>query len=194
MSMKKPSFLCSAALLTLLIPLSGLAQREEEHSPVQKEMETINRDARKLSRQYSDAAQKDSSLQIVAEMQKSAEAAKGLTPSLAEKKADADKTKYMETYKKDMDSLIKELAALKDAVESGDSTKTKAELDKINQLKMSSHKELGVRMGGPGGGPGGLGGQRRNGPPPGGADQGPNQQPNQQPPPHPPISSPAPQQ
>jgi soluble cytochrome b562 len=185
MLMKSPSTCLSAVLLTLIIPLSGFAQREEEHSPVQKEMETINRDARKLNRQYSDPAQKDSSLQIVAEMQKSAETAKGLTPSLAEKKPEPGKAKYMETYKKDMDALIKELAALKDAVASGDSAKTKAELDKLNQLKMSSHKELGVKMGGPGG-PGGPGGQHRMGPPDG-ANQGTDQR-------HPTQSSPAPQQ
>ncbi len=167
--MKLPPFHSAVVAAGLLfVPFGLFAQgpepggggHEHEHSPLQKEMETINRDARKLNRQYSDAAQKDSSLQLVAEMQKSAETARDLTPSKAEKLSGAEKTKYLDTFKKDMDSLLTEIHSLKEAIDAGQSDKIKAELDKINQLKMSSHKELGVQMGpGPGGrrGPGGPG-------------------------------------
>jgi len=120
----------------------------EAHSPVQKQMGIIQRDYRKLTRQYADPAQKSSSLDLVAEMQKSAETAKGLTPSGADKKSDAEKSKYLDTYKKDLDALLKEIGTLKDAIDAGEKEKAKAELDKIGQLKSSSHKELGVKMGG----------------------------------------------
>src|SRR5207302_8415605 len=124
------------------------------------------------------------SVALVTEMQKSADKAKTMVPSKASKLPEAEKTKYMDTYKKDMDALNKELAALKEAVKAGENDKTKAELDKINQLKMSSHKELGVQMGPPGGGrgPGGPGSRRPMGPPPEGA------------PPQPPQATPQPSQ
>ena len=158
MKLKTLTSVTSIALLSIAAPLGANAQGgggpprggQHEDSPLQKEMETINRDVRKLGRQYSDATKKDDSLQLVAEMQKSADTAKGLTPSKAEKLTGAEKTKYMDTYKKDMDALMKEIAALKGAIETGKTDQAKAELDKINQLKMSSHKELSVQMGGPG--------------------------------------------
>jgi len=161
--MKLPAIsLFSALFLQMVV----MAQEPNEHSPLQREMETINRDMRKLNRQYADPAQKASSSEIVTEMQKSVEKAKTLVPPKAEKLPEAEKAKYLSTYKKDMDALETELAALKGAVDAGANDKTKAELDKINHLKMDSHKELGVKMGGPGGGPRGPGGGGRMGPPP----------------------------
>ena len=136
-------------------------------------METINRDMRKLTRQYADPTQKASSQQLVAEMQKSTETATTLTPPKAEKMTDPAKTKYLDLYKKDMDTLTAGLSSLKEAVDAGDADKTKAALDKLNQIKMDSHKELGV---GGGGGHRGPGGHDHQGPPPGapfGDDHGP---------------------
>jgi len=151
-----------ALLPTLLLPLSLWAQESDDHSPVEKEMNVINRNVRRLSRQYADPAQKASSLELVTAMQKSADTAKDLTPSKAAKLPEAEKAKYMDTYKSEMDALIKELGTLKEALDAGENDKAKAELDKINQLKNSSHKKLGVQMGGgrggPGGRPGGPGG------------------------------------
>jgi soluble cytochrome b562 len=129
-------------------------------------MEAINRNLRKLTRQYADPAQKASSLEIVATLQKSAEASKTNFPEKAEKMPEDDKAKYIALFTKDMEALSKQLADLKTAIEAGDNDKAKAQLDALNQLKNSSHKELGVkedRRGGPGGrggrgGPGGPGG------------------------------------
>ena len=81
-------------------------------------------------------------------MQKNVDAAKTLTPSKAEKLTGDERAKYLKTYKKNLDELSTEIAALKQAIDSGASDKAKAALDKIGQLKNSSHKELGVNAGG----------------------------------------------
>jgi hypothetical protein len=166
----KTRFLTVATLLALisfLVPVCGFAD-DDEDSPVGKEMGTINRSFKKLSRQYADATKKDSSLELVAAMQKAVENSKGLTPSKAGKAQ--DKAKYMATFKQNLEALDKELVLLKDAISADKTDVAKAELDKIDKMKGSSHKELGVG-GGRRGGPGGPGGWNRGnqGPGAGGA-------------------------
>jgi len=142
----------------LLSPLSSFAQRPT--SPVEGEMEAMNHAFRQITRQYTDPAQKAATLDLVAQMQKHAETAKTLTPSKAATLTGDEQTKYLDTFHKDLDALIKEIGALKDAVAADKTDVVKAEIDKIGQLKGSSHKELGV----------GGGGHR---PPPPGAPPGP---------------------
>ena len=150
----------------LLLPLSVLAQRGPE-SPVVKEMDGINRNIRTLNRQIADPAQKDSSLQLVDGIQKHIDAALKLTPPQVEKLEGDAKTKMLGTYQNDLNALTREVAALKQAVTDGKTDVARAELDKITKLRDSSHKELGVKMGGgrrrgPGGPP-----PEAGGPPPG---------------------------
>ena len=181
------TFAAFLLLLNLLVPAIGFAQGDDDQSPLGKEMGAMNRNFKTLSRQYADPTKKASSLELVTSIQKNVENEKKLTPSKAEKAA--DKKKYMDTFQKDLDDLGKEVAALKDAISADKPDAVKAELDKINKMKMSSHKELGVGGGGghrgPGG-PGGFGGPGGRGPGgPGGPDGGPR-------PPAEPSGSPAP--
>lgn len=114
-------------------------------------MEALNRNMRKLSRQYSDAAQKESSLKLVSEMLANSEAAKTMIPSQVAKLPEADQAKALEIYHKDMDTLSTELTTLKELITAGDAVAIKAQLDKLNDVKKSGHKDLGVKKGGPGG-------------------------------------------
>jgi soluble cytochrome b562 len=88
-------------------------------------------------------------------MQKHAETARTLTPPKAEKLTGDDQTKYVDTFHKDLDALLKEIGLLKQALTTDKTDAAKAEIDKIAQLKESSHKELGVG-----------GGHKHGGPPP----------------------------
>ncbi len=142
--------------LTLLLPLRTFAQAGKD-SPLHNEMEAINRSLRLINRQYADPAQKASTLELVATMQKHAETARTLTPPKSDKLAAADQTKYLDTFHKNLDALIKEIGLLKQAIAAGKTDAARAEIDKISQLKDSSHKELGVNMGG----------GKHRGPPPG---------------------------
>jgi soluble cytochrome b562 len=140
--------------LALLLPLRTFAE-EGKDSPLHVEMEAINRSLRLINRQYADPAQKASTLELVATMQKHAETARTLTPPKAEKLTGDDQTKYVDTFHKDLDALLKEIGLLKQALTTDKTDAAKAEIDKIAQLKESSHKELGVG-----------GGHKHGGPPP----------------------------
>lgn len=134
-------------LFALLVPAKTFAAEGKE-SPLQGQMEGINRSLRTLKRQYADPAQKASSLALVSAMQKYAETARTLTPPKATKGTAAENAKYLDTFHKDLDKLLPEIAALKAAVTADKTDVVTAEIDKIEHLKDSSHKELGVKMGG----------------------------------------------
>ena len=145
-----------AMLLALLVPLRGFAA-EGKDSPLSGEMDAINRSFRQLNRQYTDPAQKASSLELVAAMQKHATTARTFTPPKAAKMSGDEQAKYVATFHKHIDELLKELATLKDAIANDKADVAKAEVQKIAALKDSSHKDLGVELGG---------GRKRGSPPP----------------------------
>jgi len=144
-----------AMLAVLLVPRATFAAEDHE-SPLRDEMEAINHNFRIVNRQYADPAQKASTLDLVSAMHQHAEKARALTPPKAEKMSGDDKTRYIDAFHNHLDELMKELAALKQAVAADKTDIAKAEVAKIAQLKDSSHKELGVGGGG-----------KHRGPPPG---------------------------
>ena len=141
--------------LVLLLPLWSFAE-EGKDSPLHIEMEAMNRSLRLIKRQYTDPSLKTSTLALVATMQKHAETARTFTPPKSEKMAAADQTRYLDTFHKDLDALLKEIGLLKQAITTDKTDAAKAEIDKIARLKESSHKELGV----------GGEGHKHGGPPP----------------------------
>jgi soluble cytochrome b562 len=153
----KKSIHCLWLFVLLATPFASLklfAQGEHE-SPLHDEMEAMGHALRLVNRQYADLTQKASTLALVAEMQKHAETAKTLVPPKAAKMTGDQQTQYLDTFHNDLDKLITEIAALKQAITADQTDVAKAEIEKIGQLKQSSHKELGV------------GGGKHNGPPPG---------------------------
>jgi soluble cytochrome b562 len=147
-------------VFALLLPLGALAT-DEHDSQLHEQMEAINHNFRLVNRQYADPTQKASTLGFVAAMQQHAEKARTLTPPKADKLSGDEQTKYLDTFHKDLDALIKEIGALQQAIVADKLDVAKAEIDKIQQLKGSSHKELGV------------GDHGHGGPPPPGAPPGP---------------------
>ena len=150
---RRPHFL--VLLAPLVLSLNAFAAGHE--SPLHDEMEGLNQDFRLVNRQYADPAQKVSTLNFVADMQKHAQKARTLTPPKAGKLSGADQAKYVDTFHNDLDALIKEIGALQQAITADKLDVAKTEIAKIAQLKDSSHKELGVNMGG----------GKHKGPPPG---------------------------
>ena len=132
-----------ALLTTPFAPLNLFAQGEHE-SPLHDEMEGMNHALRLVNRQYTDLTQKASTLALVAEMHKHAETAKTLTPPKAVKMTGDPQTQYLNSFHNDLDKLITEIAALKQAITADQTDVARAEIEKIGHLKESSHKELGV--------------------------------------------------
>ena len=121
-----------------------LAIAGEAESPVDDEMQALNSAIRKATRHYADPAKKESTLTLVAEMQQRVQAAQKLSPAKAAKLTGAEKDKYVAAYQKHLTALLQDIATLKDAVTAGNTEVAKVQLDKIGQLKESSHKELGI--------------------------------------------------
>ena len=161
--MKTKYLLCSLAVVVSigLVSLGSSAEDSKEAS-VRDEMEAMNRNLRMLNRQYASVGQKRTSLELVAAMQKHAEKARTLTPAKADKLTGDEKTRFVDAFHKHLDELLKEIANLKDAISDDKTDVAKEEIEKIQQLRDSSHKELGVEMHSEEGRP------HRNPPPPSG--------------------------
>jgi hypothetical protein len=86
-----------------------------------------------------DPAQKASSLKLVAAIQKHAETAKSLSPSKTAKLTGEEQTKYAGTFQKDINSLLKEIATLKEAI-----TADKMDVTKVSdeELQQAIRKKL----------------------------------------------------
>jgi soluble cytochrome b562 len=121
-------------LTTPLAPMNLFAQGDHE-SPLHDEMEGMNHALRLVNRQYTDPTQKASTLALVAEMQKHAETAKTLVPPKAAKMTGDQQTQYLNSFHNDLDNLIAEIAALKQAITADQTEVAKAEIQKISQLK-----------------------------------------------------------
>src|SRR5271169_2137669 len=102
-------------LTATLLPINVFAQGDHD-SPLHEEMEGMNHALRLVNRQYTDPAQKVSTLALVAEMQKHAETARTLTPPKAARMSGDQQTQYLDTFHNDLDKLITEITALKQAI------------------------------------------------------------------------------
>ena len=125
--------------------LSSFAADSKE-SPLHDEMEAMNRNLRMLNRQYATVGQKRSSLELVAAMQRHAETAKTLTPPKAEKMSGDEQAQYLDAFHKHLDELLHEIGNLKEAIADDKTDVAKAEIEKIQQMRDASHRELGVEM------------------------------------------------
>ncbi len=129
------------ALLLALAPLASKAD-DKKDNPIGKEMKGMNADFKQLKKQIGDPAQKDSSLKLIADMKKHAKTARGLTPDNAAKIPEADRTKWMDAYKKKMDDLLGEYDKLESAVSDGKTDEAKTLLGDVLNVKRQGHEEF----------------------------------------------------
>jgi soluble cytochrome b562 len=112
------------------MPRAAVAQDEDEKSTVKdldtelaKQMETIDEAMKKLRRLLRKAESNAESLEWIDKMEKAAVKAKDLTPAMASKIPEAERAKWVEAYKKDMDAMIKAVGEMKAAVKEGKNDK-----------------------------------------------------------------------
>jgi hypothetical protein len=132
-------------------------------------MKGLDRTLETLKASISDAAKKDENLRLLSDAERFAAGAKGAKPTdaLAEAKDDAERTKMLNDYRRQLLSVLKSLIEAEEATMDGHTDKAKAALDKVAELREKGHKEFKVKEkeGGdkPAGGPGGGGGGRGRG-------------------------------
>lgn len=134
--MKLKHFLTLLAAFALAIPASA-----EEDTPLSKEMSKLNKALKAINRGVEDAAAKDANLAKVADAKAACEASLKFEPASTKDVPAADKAKFIEGYKASMQEVIKQLDALKAAIEGGKTADAKALLDKLNNSKKEGHKK-----------------------------------------------------
>lgn len=114
---------------------------------VESAMKGMNRSLRRLREQINDAAKKDDNLKLVNDMQRACVVAKGqpLPASvLARAKDDAEKAAWSTAYRADLMKSLRLMLDLEQAIIDGKSDAASAALDSLVEIKIDSHKVMGV--------------------------------------------------
>lgn len=115
---------------------------------VEAGMKGMNRAARTLNSQISDASKKDENIRLINEMQRGCATAKGLPlpeEFLKDAKDDAAKAKLIAEYRADMIKMMRTMIDVEEAIIAGKIDQAKAGLDTIEKTRQASHKRLGVK-------------------------------------------------
>jgi soluble cytochrome b562 len=125
----KPLTFALAALVCLgssTLPRLALAVQDKEEKKVKdldtelaKQMETIDEGMKKLRRSLRKPESNKESLEWIEKIEKAAAKSKDLVPARAAKVPEAERAKFVESYKKDMDTFIKSVGEMKAAVKDG---------------------------------------------------------------------------
>lgn len=105
-------------------------EKEESTSQVKdldtelaKQMEVIDEAMKKLRRTLRKAESNADSLEWIDKLEKASVKSKELVPAMAAKVPEAERAKWVEAYKKDMDIFIKSVGELRAAVKAGSNDK-----------------------------------------------------------------------
>jgi len=88
-----------------------------------KQMETIDDSMKKLRRTLRKADSNKESLELIDKVEKASAKCKDLVPAKAAKVPEGERSKWVENYKKDMETFIKNVGDMKAAVQAGNNDK-----------------------------------------------------------------------
>ena len=134
--------LLTAGLLGAPAMLTGADKSGDKKSEVADRMTVVNDNFKKLRREARNKEFNDGSIKLATEMVAAAKAAKELDPPLAEKMSGAEKQKFIEAYKKEMDGLIAELQGLEKALTEKRYDDAVKSLEKLTEIKKKGHDKF----------------------------------------------------
>jgi len=114
-------------------------------SELEKQMKNIENNTRTLKKFVGDPAKKADSLAAIDRIIKSAEASKTLTPKKAEGLPEADRTKFMADYAKQLDGLIEQFKKIATDLTADKTEDAKADFEKIREIKREGHKQFAAK-------------------------------------------------
>jgi hypothetical protein len=120
---------------------ASLAMAEED-TPLSKEMSAMNKALRALKKTAQDPAQKAANLAAVDKMKANVAAGLKYEPAKTKDQPAAEKTAYLEKYKKQMADLDKSLDELKAAIDKGDNETIVKLFEKLGEIKEKGHKDF----------------------------------------------------
>jgi len=106
-----------------------------------KQMEVIDEAMKKLRRTLRKADSNKESLEHIEKIEKAAAKSKDLIPALAAKKPEADRPKFVENYKKDMEAFIKSVGEMKAAVQAGQNDKAQDVYKTLKTQEDNGHEK-----------------------------------------------------
>jgi len=113
--------------------------REEDDTPLMKEMEKLDAAMELLKRSVLDPAQDAKSLEQLAIAQQACVASKSMVPKMAEKTPVAERAGFVTSYRKGMVAVLVELANLEAAVLDGDRERARSLWKKLDGMKDEGH-------------------------------------------------------
>lgn len=140
-----------AFALTLLFPCATLVRAqekpashkdEEPDTELGKTMEDLNRSWRKLRKQVADPASNGSSIELVAAIKEDSVKALTLQPDKAKDIPEADRAKYVESYKEKMKEFSDKLDELSAAFKGNDNAAAATIIKELGAMQKEGHKEF----------------------------------------------------
>lgn len=116
-------------------------EKKADKSELHEHMEAMETAQKKLRRSIKDAAKKEDSLTHLKAFVAAAEASKALTPSETAKKPEADRAKYLEEYKRQMDAVIAVAKKIETAVNAGNVADAEKAFAELKPLEKKGHDE-----------------------------------------------------
>ena len=138
---KRPAALLAALLVSfslLAAPALGAAE-EKKDTELSKKMEQIETGLKKLRRTLRKTEENADSLKTIGEVKKLMEECKKLAPAMASSVPEAQRAKFIESYKKDMDAVIAEMGKMEKAVKDGKNADAQAVLKKLTAMEEDGH-------------------------------------------------------
>ena len=137
--MKLKHLLTLLAVCAIAVPAFA---KDEEETPLGKEMEKLSKALKAVNRNLTDAAQKDANLAKIADAKAACAAAVKFDPAKTKEVPAADKAKFVTEFKASMEEVGKNLDALKAAIAGGKMDDAKALMEKLNGQKKDGHKKF----------------------------------------------------
>lgn len=113
-----------------------------ETTELGEQMDRMSGAFRKLRRQAGDAAMNAASLELLEVMRGAAAAARGLIPLKAEELPEADRKKFVEAYRKQVEKLLAALGQLENAFKVGDNAVAMRLVGELGDLQKASHRQF----------------------------------------------------
>jgi soluble cytochrome b562 len=119
----------------------GAKEVKELDTPLAKQMEIMEDGMKKLRRTLRKAESNKESLELIEKVEKAAKASKDLVPAKAERIPAAERAKFVEGYKKDMEATIKTIGEMKAAVQEGKNDKAQELYKTIKTQEDKGHEK-----------------------------------------------------
>ena len=144
-----PAFAAALAAGTFALPTVAVAQeKDEEKSTVKdldtelaKQMEIMDESMKKLRRTLRKPDSNPDSLVLIEKLEKACVASKDLVPAMASKIPEAERAKWVEGYKKEMETTIKTVGEMKAAVKANNNDKANELYKMLKQQEDKGHEK-----------------------------------------------------